>query len=132
ANIRECRSSGGRPRLYMTYAIAGAAVSMTTGNAAAEPAIQRADRSGTCTAGDDKSSTGNNVQLDIDQIPLISTRHRIAGKSGSSKVAQNPMATNRRSRCAGHAMSAIVLRLGRDTKRTIAIGTDTNAAESRQ
>jgi hypothetical protein len=105
---------------------------MTTGSATAEPAIQRVDKGGTCTDGDDKSNTGNNVQLDIDQIPLISTPQRVAGISGSSKVAQNATATNRRSRCAGQAMSAMVLRLGRDAKRTTAIGTDTNAIESRQ
>ena len=118
--------------MYMTYAITGAAVSMTTGSATAEPAIQRADKGGTCTDADDNSSTGSNVQLDIDQIPLISTPQSVAGISGSNKVAQNATAANRRSCCAGHAMSAMVLRLGRDTKRTIAIGTDTNAIESRQ
>jgi hypothetical protein len=116
----------------MTYAITGAAVSITTGSATAEPAIQRVDKGGTCTEGDDKSSTGNSVQLDIDQIPLISTPQRVAGISGNNIVDQNATATNRRSRCAGHAMSATVLRLGRDTRRTTAIGTDTNANESRQ
>src|SRR5260221_9229275 len=104
-------------------AIAGDAISITTGNSAAPNRMRRASSARTVIAVDDNSTTGNSEKTGIDHSELISARLATAPTTGSNSGAQNAVAATRRSFSRGQMMSASIFAFGRAVARAMIIGT---------
>src|SRR5271166_4915533 len=106
-------------------ATAGAIAIMTNGKVAASVTSHVAARRPTVTRGEDRSTTGNSVQADIDHNDVSRTWVSTATIGGSTKVAQNATVASRRSGDVGQAMSSIAARVGRIKAKRMTSGTAT-------
>jgi Arc/MetJ family transcription regulator len=98
--------------------MAGAAASMTGGNATANVTIGTTARRLNAIAGDDSRSTGSSTKSDMVHIGLRSYLKTGAKTAGITSIARNATATNRRSGVRGSSVSAKAAPLGRVKART--------------
>src|SRR5262249_44264484 len=94
----------------MTKATAGAAATMTTGNATATVRTRTASRRASATSGDDSSMTGNKVKADIDHSDTSRTPANGAIAAGVSSTAQNAAAAKLRRRRPCHVLDGCAAR----------------------
>src|SRR5690242_3268805 len=113
----------------MAMAMAGAAISMTSGSAKATATMRCKVNGKSFALGDDSNTIGNSVQADIDHSEVRSILLASAAATGSRSGAKNATTTSRRSCCVGQSMSASVVRSGRTAKQTKMIGAAAYAAE---
>src|ERR1700749_4174314 len=112
----------------MTSATTGAARMHTIGSAIAMARMRILPARGSVTSGDDSSTTGSSVMVEIVQIGITSSRAMTAAASGNTSGNAKAMTTVRRDGSAGHSVSAIAVRDGRATASAISTGIATYPA----